>query len=212
MPLFRIQARGTRPTATFSFDGNRILLVSTNDGAQIRDGRTGQVLVGPLPHDGQILLAGFNPNGTQVVTVSDDQTARIWDTQTGQPVTPLLGHESRVNAADLHADSYAPLIALALDNAGNVIVVWEDYRNDPSKGDIYAQKMDTNGNRLWLNEVRVNSDSGIVRHANPAIAADSTGNVVVAWDDLRNGNSDVFAQRLNASGIKQWVASDVQLN
>ncbi len=167
---------------------------------------------GPVPQFDPTL--GVDSTGNTFVAWTDKRygETNVYLRKVAPNGVRLWDADVRVNAADLHAESFAPVIALVLDNQGNAIIVWEDYRNDPSKGDIYAQKMDTNGNRVWLNEVRVNSDSGSTRHATPAIATDSSGNVIIAWEDARNGNSDIYAQRLNASGIKQWSAGDVRVN
>ncbi len=35
---------------------------------------------------------------------------------------------------------------------------------------------------------------------NPRLVADGTGGAFIAWQDLRNGNDDIYVQRLNASG------------
>ena len=38
----------------------------------------------------------------------------------------------------------------------------------------------------------------------PVAASDGAGGVIVAWADLRNGNFDVYAQRLNVAGMPLW--------
>jgi hypothetical protein len=97
--------------------------------------------------------------------------------------------------------------SVAIDSAGNFFVAWQDNRNG---GDIVAQKLDLNGNRLWLSEVRVNSDVGTAAQSNPVIAVSGNG-VVVAWIDKRNGDYDIFAQKLTNSGAKVW-ANDIRVN
>jgi len=45
---------------------------------------------------------------------------------------------------------------------------------------------------------------------NPAIVTDGSGGVIVTWQDFRGGNNyDIYAQRLNSSGIAQWTTNDV---
>ncbi len=87
--------------------------------------------------------------------------------------------------------------AIAVDGAGNFVVVWEDARNDD--GDIYAQRYAADGSALGAN-FKVNDDSGSVRQGEPAIAMDGHGNFVVVWEDYRNGNADIYAQRYDADG------------
>jgi hypothetical protein len=45
----------------------------------------------------------------------------------------------------------------------------------------------------------------------PAIVADGSGGAIVVWQDRRNLNFDIFAQRLNARGELQWPANGVSL-
>ncbi|NWG28989.1 MAG: T9SS type A sorting domain-containing protein [Ignavibacteriaceae bacterium] len=41
------------------------------------------------------------------------------------------------------------------------------------------------------------------------MVSDGTGGAIIAWDDWRNGvtNIDIYAQRINADGIVQWTAN-----
>jgi WD40 repeat protein/serine/threonine protein kinase len=104
VPLFRLEHKGTVTAAGFSPDGQRVLTVSKNGGAQIWDGHTGQPLLGPFPHTDEVTSAAFSPDGARLVTTSLDKTARIWDARTGEPVTAPLQHEAGVLCADFSSD------------------------------------------------------------------------------------------------------------
>jgi len=114
--------------------------------------------------------------------------------------------EVRVNSDSGTTSQWCP--AVAVDGNGNAIVVWQDSRGS---GDIYAQKLDADGNKLWTTDVRVNSDSGTAWQWFPTVAARGNGNAIVAWEDFRSGSSDIYAQKLNAGGDKLWT-SDVRVN
>ena len=43
----------------------------------------------------------------------------------------------------------------------------------------------------------------------PTAASDGAGGVILAWTDLRDGNLDVYAQRLNAAGAALWAPDGV---
>lgn len=43
----------------------------------------------------------------------------------------------------------------------------------------------------------------------PFMASDGAGGFVVVWQDFRNGDGDVYAQKVNASGDVQWTADGV---
>ena len=49
-------------------------------------------------------------------------------------------------------------------------------------------------------------------NTNPAITSDGAGGAIVTWHDTRSGGTtDIYAQRVNASGAIQWTADGVAL-
>ncbi|MEM7132214.1 MAG: hypothetical protein AAF702_38260 [Chloroflexota bacterium] len=93
-------------------------------------------------------------------------------------------------------------VQLASQGDAYIYAVWQDLRND--KGDIFAQRLDQNGNRLWAADIQVNLEKDDSVQSLPNAAVDSAGNLWIAWEDKRNGDADVFVQLLNADGIHQW--------
>jgi hypothetical protein len=92
------------------------------------------------------------------------------------------------------------------DGAGGVIVAWQDARAGAL--DIYAQRLNATGATLWtVGGVPVCAASADQRQ--PVLVGDGHGGAVVAWVDDRSGASDVYAQRLNASGVAQWATNGV---
>jgi|GEM_PF-712687 len=95
---------------------------------------------------------------------------------------------------------------LASDESGGAIAVWEDGRNGTKS--IYAQRLSSTGEPLWHFEgVRlcaVPSDQW-----RPQVVSDGEGGGIVTWFDYRNGNADVFAQRIDASGNILWDSQGV---
>lgn len=97
-----------------------------------------------------------------------------------------------------------PRIINTSDNA--VIIVWEDKRNEIDDPDLYSQKINLNGQKLW------NPDGVPVAVANfgqrgPRLSADTSGGCFIVWDDSRNGNApniDVYAQHLSSNGLELW--------
>ena len=93
--------------------------------------------------------------------------------------------------------------AVAVDPAGNVVVVWQDSRSSSGDWDIYAADRTTTG--LWSNNVRIDDDPGTANQVMPAVAVDPAGNAYALWTDNRSGDSDVeFAYR-PAGGV--WAAN-----
>ncbi len=106
------------------------------------------------------------------------------------------------------ADQLSPVIAS--DGAGGAIVTWEDYRAAYNDDNIYAQRIDPTGAALWAaNGVAL--CAAIHNQAQPAIDADGSGGAIVSWTDSRGSDEDVYAQRVDASGVVQWTADGVAL-
>ncbi|MFA6170027.1 MAG: hypothetical protein WCW67_00795 [Candidatus Margulisiibacteriota bacterium] len=92
---------------------------------------------------------------------------------------------------------------LADDFNGGIFIVWQDYRSD--NADIYAQHLGAGGSPLWGKDGRPLCAAPFGQFA-PEIATDPEGNLVAVWHDYRNGSGeDVFAQKINRSGLVQWT-------
>lgn len=87
------------------------------------------------------------------------------------------------------------------DNAGGAIMVWQDYRDE--NWDIYAQRVDERGDVLWqVNGIAV--CTAPAQQEFPQIAADGSGGAIITWQDGRDGNWDVYAQRVDEDGNPLW--------
>ena len=103
-------------------------------------------------------------------------------------------------------NQYAPVVVS--DGSGGAIVVWYDYR--ALNYDIYAQRMDANGNALWTGGgIAIYAGAGS-QHS-PMAVTDGAGGAVVAWTDIRNGNADIFARRVSNAGTVSWSTLGVAL-
>jgi predicted lipoprotein with Yx(FWY)xxD motif len=96
------------------------------------------------------------------------------------------------------------------DGAGGAIITWSDYRSGTSY-DIYTQRINASGVVQWTaNGVAICTATGI--QTTPKIVSDGSGGAIITWYDYRNGNYDIYAQRINASGVIQWVADGVAIS
>jgi len=101
-------------------------------------------------------------------------------------------------------------VHLTSDGNGGAIVVWQDFRNDASQNtsDVFAQRIDHNGYNLWaVNGVAVCTNAA--DQGAPVITSDGNSGAIIAWVDRRNGNRDVYAQRINSSGTVVWAANGI---
>jgi hypothetical protein len=112
---------------------------------------------------------------------------------------------------DIGGDARYPTIVP--DSSGGAVITWMDYRSG-SKCDIYAQRVDANGNCLWAADgVGVRSQPSITGDANfPQISSDGSGGTVITWEDKRAGSTwGVYAQRVDANGNCMWTADGVMV-
>ena len=95
------------------------------------------------------------------------------------------------------------------DGNGGAIIVWTDYRAGFGNSDIYAQRVNSQGIVQWTTDgVAVCAVTGA--QTNPSAAVDGSGGVIIAWEDKRGTDTtDIYAQRINASGIPQWTPNGV---
>lgn len=93
------------------------------------------------------------------------------------------------------------------DGAGGVIMVWGDKRKELGNtgGDIFAQRLDAEGNPLWTpNGVMICDTTG--EQNAPCIVSDDAGGAFIAWVDARTGQytGNIYVQHIDASGQVQW--------
>jgi hypothetical protein len=94
------------------------------------------------------------------------------------------------------------------DGVGGAIIAWQ---NTVTSGIIYVQRLDAFGTRLWPKIAEgVKLTTGA--HAEiPELASDGAGGAIVAWRDWRNGSYDIYARRVDASGISTWTTDGVAI-
>jgi len=107
------------------------------------------------------------------------------------------GGEFRVNTYTTNSQSYA---AVARDSAGNFVVVWQSSDQDGSLTGVFGQRYASTGAPQG-SEFRVNTYTLSYQQV-PDVAADASGNFVVAWmsDTLDGSAYGVFAQRYASAG------------
>ena len=98
------------------------------------------------------------------------------------------------------------------DMAGGAIVCWHVGSGTASSRDVYAQRIDGSGARLWdAHGVEICADT--MGQERPRLATDGAGGAIIAWYDYCdcpwNYYSDIYAQKLSASGVPQWAVGGV---
>jgi len=177
--------------------------------------------------------AQWTANGTAVYTGATDQVlpAMSYDGAGGAIVT---WEDIRSGAADIYAqrlnaagatqwDSNGVAVTtangtqnfqsmLAAVSANGTTIAWQDNRN--GNWDIYGQRLDLNGAALWTaNGTAISTATG--DQTNPRLsdpANDASISTIITWQDTRNGNSDIFAQRVSIFGVAMWTTNGVPVS
>ncbi|MEP9409941.1 MAG: hypothetical protein HRF42_00795 [Candidatus Brocadia sp.] len=110
----------------------------------------------------------------------------LWE-KSGVAICTAQGHES-----------FQVIIG---NGAEGAIAAWVDTRN--GNNDIFAQQIDGNGVVHWLdNGIPVCTAAGNQNY--PVITSDGVGGVIIAWWDMRSGEFNIYAQRIDLAGNVLW--------
>ncbi|MCM8759133.1 MAG: putative Ig domain-containing protein [Candidatus Omnitrophica bacterium] len=141
--------------------------------------------------DGDGGLIGFwcdNRNGNKDIFAQRISSSGniLWQ-DGGIPVCTALEDQSNLQAVS--------------DNSGGAVVVWVDVRNNTFQ--IYAQRIDRNGNKLWQ-ENGVLIGTGTM----PTIINSSDGNYFIFWTK----SDRIYAQKIDNDGVGWWQDGGVQVS
>ena len=93
------------------------------------------------------------------------------------------------------------IIGMVGDGDGGMIMLWNDERGGTSM--VYAQRIDGEGNMLWQ-ENGINICPAVLHAFTVSVVSDGAGGVIAVWDEYRNINRDIYAQRVDGSGTILW--------
>jgi hypothetical protein len=97
---------------------------------------------------------------------------------------------------------------LVSDGSGGSIVAWLDYR--PDNGGIFVQRIDVNGSVVWAaSGVAICTASG--DQTGQELISDGAGGAIITWEDWRNGDEDIYAQRIAANGSVMWAVDGIPI-
>lgn len=97
---------------------------------------------------------------------------------------------------------------LVSDTKHGAIITWVDFRNDQNElvADIYAQRINASGVTMWgTNGMAVCTNAA--DQTAPVLIEDGAGGTIIAWQDWRSGNRDIYAQRIDSLGNVLWTAN-----
>ena len=122
-----------------------------------------------------------------------------------------IGSDFRISGST--SGEYDPAVAYnSLDN--EYLVVWADTRNLATRGtDIYGRRVKADGTRPWR-DFRVTGAAATSDEYSPEVAfrpyANVSGEYLVVWEDYRDGDAEIFGQRLGTAGNR--MGSDFRIS
>jgi hypothetical protein len=98
------------------------------------------------------------------------------------------------------APRYQDFAQVVSDGEGGAIIAWEDERGGVGVRTFFAQHLTAAGAIApgWIQDGLPFCTSGCLEL--PHLAPDGAGGAIVAWADLREGDADVYSQRLTRDG------------
>lgn len=110
----------------------------------------------------------------------------------------------------LYATDYNQLFSEIIPMTGSSAVIsWCDRRD----GNIYApfvQKISSTGQLLW-GEGGIQITTGKHNASEQCLTSDREGGVVVGWVEYKNGNHEIFIQRVDGDGLRLWGPKGIKL-
>jgi hypothetical protein len=169
-------------------------------GGNIAGGNVKVVTESPPGRDQLNPAVAMTPDGKITVAYSEYYNWRqIWINRYDASGA-ALGGKILVGDSSTYWVKHRP--AVASGGSGLTAVAWEDPRaceTTTDTFDIYLQFVDSTGALQGVN-TKVNDDATLQFQKNVSVAMSQPGMLWVVWQDKRNGNYDIYAQRYNSSG------------
>ena len=145
------------------------------------------------------------PDNADIRTQSIDQNCNtLWSTP----------EEGGVSMCSAPGNQLFPKVSYY--NEDYSVVVWEDHQLSAEFGDIHVQFLDLNGENVFAdtglsvcsdasNQIKPRVKSHQWAEGNPEYAA------YVVWEDSRNGNTDIFSQKIDVEGNVYWQDNGISI-
>jgi hypothetical protein len=144
----------------------------------------------------------------------DNGMIYVWsDSQSGS--RDIYARKVNMHGYDLWAEpilvahsEYSELWPVITKTSDNAFVIAYSELSGFGESIIKAQKITTSGQIYWQSEGVTICDINQSEYEYELVA-DNTGGAYILWVDGRNNQSDIYAQRLNGSGVIQWAVNGI---
>lgn len=216
-------------TATGNQSGVQLVVLPNGGGVMVTwmDGRNGNLDIYAQKFNGSG-VEQWAANGIPVTTASGDQINQriesngtnftiVWEDAAGSEIyTQRLSANgtrqwSPANGKVVCSYTSGKSNPQIVRNGNNYFVSWIDNR---SNSEPYYLLMNSSGVPVTnASGLRAYSGSGTSNARNLRMISDRYNGVYLAWDDYRNGNYDIYAQRVLSNGIISgtWPAAGVRV-
>ena len=161
-----------------------------------------------------ICIAGSEQNHINITSDGDGGAIIVWEDNRGTSTDIFAQRIDREGNTKWSENGITVCNALfsqlepdlVSDGDGGAIIVWKDFKYDY---DIYAQRVDTDGNILWQNNgVAICSETGYQEDFK--VASDGYGGAIIVWEDARVvGDFNIYAQRISSDGSLIWAVNGI---
>ena len=142
-------------------------------------------------------------SGGAILSWKDDITNRIY-TQRINAFGDTLWKASGVLVANRNG-----VPAAVSDGSGGAIYTWSS--SVSSNVNIYAQHINVFGDTTWAaNGILICSEAN--QRFGSSIVTDGAGGAIISWQDFRNSNYDIYAQRVSSGGSVMWALNGVEIS
>ncbi|MCA9731361.1 MAG: T9SS type A sorting domain-containing protein [Deferribacteres bacterium] len=171
-----------------------------NDNAVIIN-KTGQQILGEITSLASALVVAWQDGNTvRLGAYSKNSGSAISDQNGIAPGTGFIMQNPKL----IHVKSSASAIN------EEVIVVWEQAGFLNRNKEVYAQKINLNGQLRWgTGGERVSTSSN--EPVSPQIVNDEQQGVIIVWQETSAPSQGIYAQRFNTNGDRLWTNSGIQL-
>jgi len=200
------------PVITRTSDNNYI--VAWVDFSQDHDG---DIFAQKISDQGQVM---WQTGGIPVCTATDIQIsinmeadnnggAFILWVDSRNPSKDIFGQRLSSNGVPLWQGNGLPIAdgtgdeiqnTMLPDGEGGFIIAYT--HTYVGADDVYAKRFDGNGNMVWANPLSLAVAEG--NQNGVRMAAMANGEFIFTWQDQRNLDPDIYAQKINLAGVTQW--------